>query len=238
MLLIPVVHNRTFVWLDLCVAVIHLHEHKNDFPIAPGYVLLAVIPDLNQLKAAKSFEPRVPVSLLDDIREYCKKHTSPFVRFRAMNPRYEKVHFCLKIKLVAGKDENYYKEKLKQDLREFMAPWAIGEYDKLRFGQCVGRSEVIRFLESRDYVDYIIDLLMRHDEGDWPDNNNEKELAKAVCPKTPRSILIAGEIDVCIPEKDCEEWGKCRDVQGLDVDCCDNKKIPFTDYCKDVVVIG
>ena len=217
---------------------LNAHEYKNDFPIAPGYVLLAVIPDLNQLKAAQSFEPRVPVSMLDDIQEYCKKRSSAFVRFRAMNPRYEKIHFCLKVKLIAGKDENYYKEKLKQDLREFLAPWAIGEYDKLRFGQCVGRSEIIRFLETRDYMNYIIDLLMRHDDGPWPDKTKEEELIKPVCPKTPRSILIAGDIDVCIAGNDCEEWQKCHNEQGQEVDCCDNKKIPVADYCKDDVVIG
>lgn len=217
---------------------LNAHEYKNDFPIAPGYVLLAVIPDLNQLKAARSFEPRVPVSMLGDIQEYCKKRSSPFVRFRAMNPRYEKVHFCLKVKLIAGKDENYYKEKLKQNMREFLAPWAVGEYDKLRFGQCVGRSEIIRFLETRDYVDYVIDLLMRHDDDPWPDKTKEEELVKPVCPKTPRSILIAGDIDVCIPGMDCEEWGRCFDVQGQEVNCCDNKKIPVADYCKDDVVIG
>ncbi|MBA4057801.1 MAG: hypothetical protein C0490_24005, partial [Marivirga sp.] len=168
------------------------HKYKNDFPVAPGYVLLAVIPDLNQLKAAQSFEPRVPVSMLDDIQDQLRKVTSPFVRFRAMNPRYEKIHFCLKVILLQGKDENYYREKVKQDLREFLAPWAVGRYDKLTFGQCVSRSEIIGFLERRDYVDYILDLVMRHDDDAWPDKSEEKELVKPVCPKTPRSILIAG----------------------------------------------
>lgn len=217
------------------------HQYKNDFPMAPGYVLLAVIPDLNQLKAAKSYEPKAPVSMLDDIQEYCKKITSPFVRFRAMNPRYEKVHFCLTIKLIAGKDKNYYKEKLKQDLREFLAPWAIGEYQKLRFGQCLGRSDVIRFLETRDYVDYIIELLMRHDEDDWPDKAKEDQLIKPVCPKTPRSILIGGDIDVCIPERDCETWGECFEGENDErarVKCCDHEKIPIAEYCKDADVIG
>ncbi len=152
------------------------YKYKNDFPIAPGYVLLVVIPDLNQLKAAQSFEPRVPVSMLDDIEEQLKNLTSPFVRLRAMNPRYEKIHFCLTIILVRGKDENYYKEKLKQDLREFLAPWSIGQYEKLTFGQCVTRSEVVRFLETRDYVDYIFDLLMRHNDDNWPDKTKGEEL--------------------------------------------------------------
>jgi hypothetical protein len=209
---------------------LNAHEYINDFPIAPGYVLLAVIPDLNQLSAAQSFEPRVPVSMLDDIQEYFKKRTSPFVRFRAMNPRYERIQLCLKVKLYLGKDENYYKEKLKQDLKEFLAPWAIGQYDKLTFGQCVSRSEIIRFLETRDYIDYILDLKMKHE---LPGSLTEFE---KVCPKTPRSILIAGDIDVCIMSQDCEQWQKCYDAQGKPIACCENEKIPVADYCPDIII--
>jgi hypothetical protein len=209
---------------------LNAHEYFNDFPIAPGYVILAVIPDLNQLKATESFEPRVPVSMLDDLQEYFKKRTSPFVRFRAMNPRYEKIQFCLKVKLYIGKDETYYKEKLKQDLRELLAPWAVGQYDKLTFGQCVSRSEIIRFLESRDYIDCILDLRMKHEFPGSP------EVIDKVCPKTPRSILIAGDIDICIASNDCEEWQLCRDQQGRPVDCCKNPKVPIADYCPDIIV--
>ncbi len=113
---------------------LNAHQYFNDFPMAPGYVILAVIPDLNKLKAGGSFEPKVPVSLLDKIETYLRLRTSPFVRLRAMNPRYEKMNICLKVKLVLGYDESYYKEKIIQDLRVFLAPWAIGEYSKLTFG--------------------------------------------------------------------------------------------------------
>jgi hypothetical protein len=168
--------------------------------------------------------------MLDDIQEYFKKRTSPFVRFRAMNPRYERIQLCLKVKLYLGKDENYYKEKLKQDLKEFLAPWAIGQYDKLTFGQCVSRSEIIRFLETRDYIDYILDLKMKHE---LPGSLTEFE---KVCPKTPRSILIAGDIDVCIMSQDCEQWQKCYDAQGKPIACCENEKIPVADYCPDIII--
>lgn len=106
-------------WLDA-------GKYENDFPMAPGYVLLAIIPDLNQLKAAENFEPRAPVSLLEEVEAYLKKHTSPFVRLKAMNPRYEKVNLCISAKLLPGKDEVYYKAKLAQDIREFLAPLGRG----------------------------------------------------------------------------------------------------------------
>lgn len=200
-------------------------QFKNDFPVSPGYVILAVIPDLNQLKAGKSFEPKVPVSLLEKINDYLRLRTSPFVRLRVMNPRYEKINFCIKIKLQPGKDVSYYKEKLGQDLSEFLAPWAIGEYGKLSFGQCVNRSDVIRFLEERDYLDYIIELAMGHeydrDITGQPDISPDRI---EVCPKTPRSILVAGEIDICIKQNDCDKWGEGD---------CGNREIEMVDYCND-----
>lgn len=180
---------------------LNAHEYSNDFPYAPGYIILAVIPDLRRLKAGNSFEPKVPVSLLEDIDAFIRRRTSPFVRFRSINPRYEKINFCIRVQLLKGKDQNYYREKLKQDIREFLAPWAIGVYDKLTFGQCVFRSDIIRLLETSDYVDFITDFRMGK-EGDAPDVQHTK-----VCPHTPRSILIAGDIEVCIDEASCEHWG-------------------------------
>lgn len=180
---------------------LNAHRYSNDFTIAPGYVVLAVIPDLNQLKASRQFEPRVPVSLLEKVENYLRQRTSPFVRLRVMNPVYEKVNFCMKVQLLPGKDENYYRELLKEDLREFLAPWAIGVYDKLSFGQCINRSDIIRFLEQLDYIDFVADLQMWHEA----DTSGSRQLIE-VCPVTARSILIAGDIDVCIPLRDCPEW--------------------------------
>ncbi len=177
------------------------YNYDNDFPYAPGYVMLAVIPDLKKLKAGISPNPKVPASLVKEIQDYLKKRTSSFVRLRVMNPRYEKVHICLKAKLLLGKDENYYREKMKADLKEFLAPWIVGKYDKLRFGQSIYRSDIIKFLENRNYLDYILELKMNHE-------NNQVSLTEksTISPLTPRSVLIAGEIDICILQQDCEEW--------------------------------
>ena len=205
------------------------HLYKNDFPYAPGYVILAVIPDLNKLKAGNSFEPKVPVSILEKIENYMHIRTSPFVRFRAMNPRYEEINFCLRVTLQKGKDENYYKEKLKEDIKEFLAPWAVGQYDKLTFGQCVYRSDIIRFLEQTDYVDFITDFRFSK-QTNMPDSSLTK-----ICPDTPRSILIAGDIEVCINKPDCDDWKMCyQDGNNrIKIDCCTTEIIPVTDYCID-----
>ncbi len=203
------------------------HLYKNDFPYAPGYIILAVIPDLNKLKAGNSFQPKVPVSILEKIETYIRNRTSPFVRFRAMNPRYEEINFCLRVNLLPGKDENFYKEQLKEDLKELLAPWAVGKYDKLTFGQCVYRSDIIRFLEQTDYVDFITDFQMAK-ASQTPNPDNAK-----ICPDTPRSILIAGNIEVCINQPRCDEWMMCYDNNQNKTDCCTTELIPVANYCID-----
>lgn len=199
---------------------LNANRFNNDFPVAPGYVLLAVIPDLNKLKAGQSYEPRVPVSILEKIVDYLCRRTSPFVRLKVMNPRYEKINFCLKVKLYLGKDEVFYKEKLQQDIRNFLAPWAIGQYDKLTFGQSVNRSDIAGFLETRDYIDYLLELKMAHEFAGTPPSDTVPEIV----PQTPRSILIAGEIDVCIKQNNCDDW----DNENK----CENKPQSVVDYCK------
>jgi len=202
------------------------HKYKNDFPYAPGYVILAVIPDLNKLKAGNSFEPKVPVSIIEKIEALIRKRISPFVRFRAMNPRFEKINFCIKVQLIKGKDENYYKEKLKEDLREFLAPWAVGEFSKLTFGQCVYRADIIRFLETRDYIDFITDLQMGKEDV-------APSSISVVCPDTPRSILIAGDIEVCIKQPECDDWNDQYVGCGENpIDPCASMPEVIIDYCK------
>ena len=99
-----------------------------------------------------------------------------------------------------GKDEIYYKEKLKEDLSQFLAPWAVGDYYKLTFGQCVNRSDIIRFLKTKDYVDFILEIRMQHEN----DTGVPEDIRR--CPRTPRSILIAGDIDAEIDPEVCDEW--------------------------------
>ena len=198
------------------------HLYDNDIPYAPGHVMLALIPDLNKLKSGESYEPKVPVSLLKIAEQYLRDITSPFVRLKATNPRYEKVNFCFTIRLLKGKDKAYFTEQLKKDLREFLAPWAIGKYDKLSFGQCVRRSDVVRFIEQTSYVDFILKYQMTHENDPFALTDKP-----SVCPVSPRSILVAGEIDVVMEEPACDNWcTEARDVQP-----CEGREL-IHDYCK------
>jgi len=170
------------------------HQYLYDFPIAPGNVIVAVIPDVTQLAPADSLQPRVPAAILEDIQALLSGIISPFIRLFVVNPRYEEVNFCLQIVLVLGLDAEFYQQQVKKDLTQYLAPWTTGDMIRYVFGQPLYRSDVIRFLEGLNYIDHLLDLQMKHHEEDMP----LKPVIK-VEPRTPRSILIAGEIIVELP---------------------------------------
>lgn len=170
------------------------NEFRRDLEVAPGYVIVSVIPDLTKLKAGNTLEPKAPVSSLEKIGDYLRKKTSPFARLKVMNPRYEFVNVCVAVRLYRGKSQNFYAQKLKEDITFFLAPWFVGDTDKLAFGQEVFFSDLVGFIEGLDYVDFIVELKL---EGEC------NQTGLVIQPLTARSILTAGEICVEIDKEEC-----------------------------------
>ena len=221
--------------------------YRKDLEIAPGFVLLAVIPDLTKLQPGQGMDPKAPVSLLEEIKAYLKKHISPFVRLKVLNPRFEKVDINVTVKLRKGKNKAYYSAKLKEDLINFMAPWNIAkDSDKLEFGQSVNYSEVIKFIELLDYIDFITCLELFEDpelqECIEVDGTNEHDVEKTTCgkeavrtpkliiePLTSRSILTAGKICVKLTKEECDNF--CIPPRGEASKKCDQTQDFYT-ICK------
>jgi hypothetical protein len=201
-------------------------DYKLDLELAPGFVTLAVIPDLTKLTAGQGLEPRAPVSVLEEIKAFLKKRVSPFVRLKVLNPRYEKVNLKVHVRLRKGKDKAYYGAKLKEDLTFFFAPWFISkDSHKLVFGQPVSESEVIKFIEKLDYIDFITCLSLSSAEP-------PKAVVKVVEPRTARSILTAGEICVFVNDEDCDAFSTtpstCININPKG----ETKAYPFHSVCE------
>ena len=223
--------------------------YRKDLELAPGFVVLAVVPDLTKLQPGEGMEPKAPVSLLEDIKAYLKKRISPFVRLKVLNPRYEKVDINVTVKLRKGKNRAYYKAKLKEDITLFMAPWYITkDSDKLVFGQSVNYSEIIKFIERLDYIDFVTCLEL------WPDPDlqgceeektdvntpRQENSAKPCCgsassaqkiiyPLTARSILTGGNICVKLKEEECDKFHEFEDSQPT---ITSNHNTDFYAVCK------
>lgn len=207
------------------------HDYHRDLELAPGFITVAVVPDLSKLKAGDLLEPKVPLSMLTAVAAYLRERISPFARLRVMNPRYERIDVGVTVRLANGSDEGHAVEQLKKDLTRFLAPWYLGGSDKLSFGQEVVSSDVVRFLENLKYIDFISRLELSRanaaacggkDRGDGSDkgasadndspndcgNSGDKmekpgDSQRSILPGTARSILTGGRICVELDRPFC-----------------------------------
>ncbi|HLI93805.1 MAG TPA: hypothetical protein VKU83_09355, partial [Puia sp.] len=168
-------------------------DYRWDFPMAPGNILIAVLPDPAQLAVTDALQPTVPMSMLTGIETWLAGYVSPFVRLFVRNARYEPIDMCLRVALQPGLNGSFYQSQLAQDIRHFMAPWQDGNTDVFQFGQRLYSVDLVQFIEGLDYVTNLLDLEMCHAGDAMPDPAPDY-----MEPLTPRSILVAGKIVVRI----------------------------------------
>jgi len=165
--------------------------------ITPGFVTVAVIPDLKNKNAINKLEPRVPVGLLDDIKLFLKKRTNLFVAsaytekldyLQVLNPLYEPLKVKTCVRFYEGLDAAYYKYVLNEDLKKFLSPWAYDTNKAINFGSTYHKSAILNFIEERKYVDVILGFEVIHykDGVAQPDYD-----ADWIIPTTSRSILTS-----------------------------------------------
>jgi hypothetical protein len=156
--------------------------------LAPGHVLLVVIPDLRNRNARDPFRPRVDADTVSRIVELVKRRTGMQVRVQVKNPRYQPVQVDFSVRFHPNFEFNYYSAELVTRLTRFLSPWAYDPERQLSFGGKVYRSVLLDFVEALEWVDYVTDFHMFSTAGTMPG----PDLSEAV-PATPDAILVSAE---------------------------------------------
>ncbi len=209
-------HTRMIASTDNCST--PTEQNIADMPpglsvMAPGYVLLAVIPDLTRRTATRQAEPRFSFGDLMEMENYLRTKTNLFVAWEkeappwlcepetyedetkylwVVNPRYEPVRLSFKAAFMPGLDEAYFKFQLDQELKDYLAPWIENPGAEITFGQTLYHSKIIAFIESREYVDAISDFKLYKAPASYLlDELPEGCLVRGgrAIPATPRSVL-------------------------------------------------
>jgi len=115
-----------------------------------------------------------------------QQHTGEQVKVTVKNPRYQKIQLDFKVKFSLGYEFNFYSEKLKQELIQFLSPWAYTGDRDISFGGKVYKSVLLDFVEDLDYVDYITNFKMYS----YTEEPNRLDLNE-VQPETPDVILVS-----------------------------------------------
>lgn len=130
---------------------------------APGYVTVAVIPDLAVRKGEPWAEPRFTQGDLDEMQKYLTGHTNLFVAYgdkeeahlQLVNPLYERVDVLVKVAFKPGVDEAYAKQQLQEALTYYISPWLVDIAQPPVFGRIIEKSTILQFIEEQAYVDYV-----------------------------------------------------------------------------------
>jgi hypothetical protein len=134
--------------------------------LKPGSVKLVVIPDVREGNAGNLLQPISNLAYLDEIKQFVvNNNPSPFLTADTLyvcNPVYETLLVDCKVAFRAGKDPGFYTNQLEEEIRRFLSPWAYDEGQDITFGGKIYQSEILAFIESRDYVDYVINFQLYH----------------------------------------------------------------------------
>lgn len=137
------------------------HTHLTS-EFSPGNVLVAVIPNVRRHGIANVFRPKVGALRRSKIHEYLQARVNPFLNLHVANPIYEPLRIYFNVGFYEGRDEGFYGRKLFSELQQFLSPWAFEEGHDLPFGGKTYKSTLVKYMEDREYVDFVNDFTMYH----------------------------------------------------------------------------
>lgn len=178
------------------------NPNTENYTIVPGVNLqLVLIPrDIEKTGVARE-QPMVNLSTLHKVKDYLSSIISPLVNIEVGNPIYEKVKVICTIMLSAKAsiDSGFYLRKLTQDINEFIAPWLFGKQDDVKIGSRIYKSELLLFIRTRPYIDYVTGFSIVHffnskdvlmNDMDAHANDSARDNVDYIASSSPASVFI------------------------------------------------
>jgi hypothetical protein len=158
---------------------------ESDNEMSPGHVIVVPVPDLRNKNAIDPLKPMTGIGVLTNINEFLKKHISPFVQLQVKNARFEEIQLDFRVKF-NNDDGAFYHDVLRDEIVEFLSPWAFDTGADLSFGGSVYKSVLLNFVEERPYVDFVTCFKMFH----WVDGIKSSDVDEAVA-TSAISVLVS-----------------------------------------------
>ncbi|MEP5340736.1 MAG: hypothetical protein ABJL44_00050 [Algibacter sp.] len=158
-----------------------------------GKVTIIVVPDIRKNLPFNPFVPKVASDVLFQIKEFLDNHSPAHAEIVVHNPSYLRVLTKCSVKFYSGYDAGFYKEKLIDEIKRFLSPWAYQQDSDIRIGGRLHASVLINFIAERPYIDYVANLkLFQSEDGETFTDvraiNNGKSI---VIPSRPDMIMVS-----------------------------------------------
>jgi hypothetical protein len=172
--------------------------------VLPGHVTIVTIPDLSHTNSLNPLLPYTSIGLLAEIKHYLSSLDTSFLaddssgneHLHLVNPQFEGVQFDFKVSFLPGYDEIFYSNLLKNEIIQFLTPWAYDTTQEVEFGGKIEKSVVLNFVQERPYVDFVTCFKMNQyipRNNGSPGGGNDLKLSdiEEAVASTARSILVS-----------------------------------------------
>lgn len=138
--------------------------HTNiDNVLTPGEVKMVIVPDWRKRATGDPLKPKANGAFLRTVESFIEgATTSTFTNVHVTNPVYETLLVDAKVLFKTGFDPGYHAIVLEEELKRFLSPWAYEEGQDIAFDGRISASEILAFIEGRDYVEHVTDFELYH----------------------------------------------------------------------------
>ncbi len=135
-------------------------------PDRPGLVTLIAIPNIRRQLPFEPFAPRVSANLLSQVGEYLRARAPDSAEIVVKNAHYVAVRVRIGVRFSESGHDEFYQQKLNEDLNRFLSPWAYEDGADIAMGGKIYASSIVDFVDRLPYVDYVAGIsLFRSDDG-------------------------------------------------------------------------
>jgi hypothetical protein len=125
-----------------------------------GLVDVIVIPDLRGALPSDPLAPKAPADLLHEVRTFLQERAPGVATVRVRNPSFLKVKIRLGVRFREGQEERFSQQRLINDLKRFLSPWAFDQGAEISIGGTIYASSIVDFADRLDYVDYVAQIYL------------------------------------------------------------------------------
>jgi hypothetical protein len=140
------------------VRVVKCTNFNKSFNPLPGKVKVIVLSSKWTNKERHYFDEDV----LDEMKNFLKKHSSPFVNIQVVNPMVEYLLVNCIVEFMPEDNGGYYINKLNEDISEFLSPLSNIDNGVGGVGGTVVPNMVVSFLENMPYIKMIEKMTIEH----------------------------------------------------------------------------
>lgn len=135
---------------------------ENYRALAPRHVTVVLVANVQNKNAIDPLRPKASVALIEQVRAFILKISSPGIILHVVNPVFEELQVSLKVRFLAGVDRSFFAKKLEDDLKSFLSPWAFQSPEAFSFAGEIHSSVILHFVEKLSYVDYLTCFELYH----------------------------------------------------------------------------